>query len=194
VTHISQAGIDVIKKWEGIEDGDPRTANLDPYMCSAGYWTIGWGHVVLDEDGNMLHGRENHDLAYHMMAGGIDMAQAETLLRADLVKFEKHVLRYIGNSDTSQQEFDAFVCLTFNIGPGNFAKSSVLRYHLAGQKYPHDNDEDRLGQIIASGHADNAADAFLMWSKANVHGVMTALNGLINRRKDERFLYMYGEL
>src|SRR4051794_31205741 len=46
--------VKLIRSFEGIEDGDPTTANLDPYLCPAGYWTIGWGHVVIGQDGQML--------------------------------------------------------------------------------------------------------------------------------------------
>ena len=34
--------VDIIKRFEGILDGDPSTVNLEPYLCPAGYWTIGW--------------------------------------------------------------------------------------------------------------------------------------------------------
>ena len=53
----------LIKSYEGIMDGDPSTINLDPYLCPAGYWTIGWGHVVLDQQGNQIKGIENKKLA-----------------------------------------------------------------------------------------------------------------------------------
>lgn len=53
-----QRTIELIKRFEGIEDGDPTTVNLDPYLCPADYWTIGWGHVVLNPDGQQLRGEE----------------------------------------------------------------------------------------------------------------------------------------
>jgi len=43
-----QPAVDLIKAFEGLRDGDPTSIRLDPYLCPAGYWTIGWGHVVLD--------------------------------------------------------------------------------------------------------------------------------------------------
>jgi lysozyme len=38
---INQAGLDLIKSFEGILDGDPSTSNLDPYLDPVGIWTIG---------------------------------------------------------------------------------------------------------------------------------------------------------
>lgn len=39
---INQAGLDLIKSFEGILDGDPTTVNLDPYLDPVGIWTIGF--------------------------------------------------------------------------------------------------------------------------------------------------------
>jgi len=43
---INYEGLGIIKKFEGLEDGDPTTVNLDPYVCPGGVWTIGWGHAI----------------------------------------------------------------------------------------------------------------------------------------------------
>lgn len=160
----------LIKKWEGVEDGDPSTVNLDPYICPAGYWTIGWGHVVRDERGRMLKGGRNRGKAYSMFPGGINRDEAEKLLRADLVKYERYVHR-ICTPETTPGQFGAMVSLCFNVGPGNFLKSSVARHHKAGNHRA-------------------AADSFLMWNKARVGGRLTVLRGLTSRRKDERALYL----
>lgn len=77
--NLSQA-VELIKSFEGIPDGDPATVNLDPYLCPAGYWTIGWGHVVLDPHGKQIKGRENKGLARCVYPGGITKAEAEVLL------------------------------------------------------------------------------------------------------------------
>lgn len=161
----------VIKKWEGIEDGDPRTVNLDPYLCPADYWTIGWGHVVLSGKGVMLKGAGNKAAAYAMYPGGIAMTEAETLLSADLVRYERMVYNAIGDVPTTQNQFDALVAICFNIGGTAFAGSSVAKYHKARQY-------------------TKAADSFLMWTKATVNGVKKELAGLVSRRKDERALYL----
>lgn len=162
----------IIKKWEGILDGDPRTVNLDPYICPAGYWTIGWGHVVLGPNGAMLRGRGNKALAYSMYPHGISIPEAEMLLRADLIKYENGV-RPVCTPATTPAQFGAMVALTLNIGIGAFQKSSVARFH-------------RQGQHLL------AANAFLPWNKATVDGKRVVLPGLSNRRAEERALYLSG--
>lgn len=161
---------ELVKRWEGVKDGDPRTVNLDPYLCPANYWTIGWGHVVLDERGRMLKGRHNRDKAYAMFPGGITPGEADTLLRADLIRFERFVHPHT-TGETTPGQFGAMVSLCFNIGPRNFNTSSVARFHKAGEH-------------------QKAADAFLLWNKHRQYGVLRVSRGLVNRRQDERRLYL----
>lgn len=171
IMRTAKPGRTLIQKWEGILDGDPRTVNLDPYLCPADYWTIGWGHVVLSPKGKMLNGAANKAMAFAQYPGGITMAEAETLLSADLIRYERFVLNAIGDVPTTQNQFDAMVALCLNIGGAGFANSSVARFHKARQY-------------------DKAANAFLMWTKATVNGVKKELKGLVNRRNDERALYL----
>lgn len=163
----------VIKRWEGIMDGNPRTVNLDPYICPAGYWTIGWGHVVLGPNGQMLRGQSTKALAYSMYPNGITMAEAEMLLQSDLIKYENGV-RPMCTIHTTPAQFGAMVALTLNIGIGGFQKSSVARFHKAGAH-------------------QQAANAFLSWDKATVPGKgRIVLPGLVSRRQEERALYLSG--
>jgi lysozyme len=67
----------------------------------------------------------------------------------------------------NDNEFGAFVSLAYNIGPGAFMKSSALRHFNAGDKA-------------------KAADAILLFNKAGGR----VLQGLVNRRKDERVLFL----
>lgn len=182
---ISPNGIALIKAFEGIEDGDPSTVNLDPYLCPAGYWTIGWGHVVLGPDGKMLHGRGNAKVARAVYPNGITMAEAEALLADDLRPRVRAVSDLSGR-DTDQFELDAMVAFVFNIGVKGFAKSSVLRLHRAGNRWS-DSDAARLKAIIAGTvKPTNAPDAFLLWNKSGGR----VLKGLVNRRAAERRLYL----
>ena len=71
----------------------------------------------------------------------------------------------------NQNQFDALVSLVYNIGEGGFAKSTVLRLHNVGD-------------------FQGAANAFLMWNKAKVNGVLQPVKGLTNRRIDESKLYL----
>lgn len=97
---ISDTGLDLIKAWEGIEDGDPTTVPLDPYDDPRGLPTIGWGHLI----------KEGEDFT-----GGISLEQAEELLQQDVRWAEKAVLA--GLEDVLlQRQFDALVSFTFNVG------------------------------------------------------------------------------
>ena len=67
----------------------------------------------------------------------------------------------------SSNEFGACLCLSYNIGLGAFAKSTVLREINAGNK-------------------GKAAEAFKMWNKAGGKVV----KGLVNRRSAEANLFI----
>lgn len=85
-----QAGIDLIKKFEG--------CRLTAYKCPAGVWTIGYGHTAGVKQGQK-----------------ITAAQAEIYLKADLEKYEKKVDKY-GSYNWNQNEFDALVSFAYNVG------------------------------------------------------------------------------
>jgi lysozyme len=108
---INQAGIDLIKRFEGLQ--------LMSYRCPAGVWTIGYGHT-----------------GPAAQARGIQIteAKAEELLRGDLSVFESGVSRLLGGAATNENEFSAMVCLAFNVGLGSFKTSSVLRFHRDGKR------------------------------------------------------------
>lgn len=137
----SLEGIDLIKRFEGLR--------LTAYRCPAGIPTIGYGQTGPDIKLGMT----------------ITEAQAEALLANALVKYEQAVEKYAGKAH--QNQFDAMVSLCYNIGVGNFSKSSVARLHKSGQY-------------------TGAASAFLLWNKAG--GKILA--GLVTRRKAERNLYL----
>jgi GH24 family phage-related lysozyme (muramidase) len=101
----------------------------------------------------------------------VDLAQATRLLQADLFKFRAATETLLGNHSATDNEFAAMVSLCYNVGADNFRTSSVLREHCAGRRI-------------------NAADAFRLWNKARVNGVLTVLAGLTSRREAERSLYL----
>jgi len=142
---INQAGLDLIKRFEGCK--------LSAYRCPANIPTIGYGHTGPDVQ----------------MGLTITAERAEELLRADLSKFERGVASAATNPNDNQ--FAAMVSLAFNIGLGNFLRSSVLSNH---------NDGDQL----------SAAHSFHLWRKARVKGVLRELPGLTRRRDAEAALYV----
>ena len=98
---ISLEGLSLIKKFEGCK--------LIAYKCSAGVWTIGYGHTTGVKEGDVCTQEE-----------------AEKLLRGDIFKFEEYVQDSV-KVDLDQSQFVAFVALTFNLGPGNLRSSTMLK-------------------------------------------------------------------
>lgn len=92
---ISAAGIALIKRFEG--------CRLTAYKCSAGVWTIGYGHTS------------------GVYAGmRITQAQAEAFFQADCRKFGSYVNNpaYVPQTEQlNQNQFDALVSFVFNLGP-----------------------------------------------------------------------------
>lgn len=140
---------------------------LHPYRCPALLWTVGVGHVLYPEQGRMkLQERMSYELhKEHKKQFTEDEVNA--LLAQDLKRFEVGVARLVPNSVSRQGRFDALVSFSFNVGLGNLQRSTIR------QKA---NRNDHIG----------AADALLKWNKAGGK----VLKGLVNRRGDERRLYL----
>lgn len=160
--------IELIKRFEGIADGDPSTVNLDPYLCPAGYWTIGWGHVVRDIVGRMISGKNNKKAAMAVYPFGITMDEAECLLYQDVHDFSRAVDELV-RVDTSENQFCSLVSFAFNIGLGAFERSTLLRLLNRGD----------YGAVPAQ---------LMRWTKINGK----ESNGLRRRRKAEVALWMEG--
>ncbi len=137
----SSTGIALIKQFEG--------ERLTAYLCPANKLTIGVGHTGDD----VKPGQK------------ITVAESEALLRADLAKFEKAVSAAV-KVPLNQNQFDALVVLAFNIGPGAFAGSTLVRLL---------NSKDYAG----------AAAQFERWNK----GGGKVLPGLVSRRAAEAALF-----
>ena len=101
--HITQEGIDLIKRFEGFSP--------NVYFCPAGYPTIGYDHVV----------KSHEDFS-----AGIDETQAEELLHQDAQIAERAALRLITVPLTDGQ-FDALVSFTYNLGSGVLQRSTLRR-------------------------------------------------------------------
>ena len=94
-------GVELIRHFEG--------CRFDAYLCPAGVWTIGYGHTADVKEGD-----------------SIDQKAAEAFLIEDLESFEQAVTRLV-EVPLTQQQFDALVSWTFNLGAGNLAESTLLR-------------------------------------------------------------------
>ena len=94
---ISEKGLNLIKQFEG--------CRLRAYQCSAGVWTIGYGHTAGVKQGQT-----------------ITQVQAEEYLKQDCRKFENYVNNkaYVPvTAQLNQNQFDALVSFAFNCGQGN---------------------------------------------------------------------------
>lgn len=97
----SQAGLDVIKAFEGFRARSESLPN--------GRWIIGYGHMRRARQGTR-----------------VSETEAEAILREyDLPPVERHVMRCV-LAPMMQNEFDALVSLAFNIGPKAFSSSDVV--------------------------------------------------------------------
>ena len=94
-------GVELIRHFEG--------CRFDAYLCPAGVWTIGYGHTADVKEGDT-----------------IDQEAAEAFLIEDLESFERDVTRLV-EVPLTQQQFDALVSWTFNLGAGNLAESTLLK-------------------------------------------------------------------
>jgi lysozyme len=166
---VPDEAVELIKAFEGIPDGDPRTVNIDAYIDPVGIWTIGWGHAIAHQ-GAWLRGAHNEAVARALFPGGITKAQAELLLRGDLVDSARDVARLVKVA-LSDGQFGALVSFAFNLGAGNLGQSTLLR-------------------LLNGGDHAGAAEQFLRWNMGTLNGVKQPLAGLTRRRKAERAMFL----
>ena len=137
---ISEEGKALIKKFEGCE--------LESYRCSADVATIGYGHTKDVSDGDTCTQEE-----------------ADQMLAEDLEEFEDYVDKLV-TVDLDQNQFDALVAWTFNLGPTNLKSSTMLK-------------------VLNEGKHENVPGEMRRWNKAGGE----TLEGLIRRREAEGLLW-----
>lgn len=140
---VNAAAIAIIKAAEGCK--------LTAYQDGNGIWSIGYGHTGPE----VVEGLT------------IDEDQADAHLETDTGSVDVGVGIYCPSATDNQHS--AMCSLAYNIGLGNFKKSTVCRLHNAG---------DFVG----------AAVAFKMWNK--IAGEVS--EGLNTRRAAEAALYQQG--
>jgi lysozyme len=117
VRKVTQNCIDIIKHFEGFY--------AKPYVCPAGYLTIGWGHVILRNES----------------FSEINQEQAEDVLKMDVVKSEVSVCRLI-SVPLQDHHYDALVSFCFNLGGGALQRSTLRakinrgEYEEAAEEFP----------------------------------------------------------
>jgi lysozyme len=112
VIEVPQAAIDLAKRFEGFERKVKRGTEITaiPYVCPAGFWTIGYGHLC----------DSKHP--------PITEADAEDYLARDLVTALVATLRYCPVLATEpEKRLAAIVDFTFNLGAGRLQTSTLRR-------------------------------------------------------------------
>jgi lysozyme len=137
-----------------------------PYRCPAALWTVGVGHVLYPDQAKLPMADR---LTYPIKPEDNRIwykDEVNALLEYDLKRFIQGVSRYCPVT-TSQGQFDALVSFSFNCGLGTLQRSTLRSKHNRG---------DYSG----------AADEFMKYTK----GGGKVLKGLVNRRTDEKALYL----
>ena len=109
---VPKAAVDLAKRFEGFERKAKRGVEITaiPYICPAGFWTIGYGHFC----------DPKHP--------PITEAEAEAYLARDLQTALAATLRYCPVLATEpESRIAAIVDFTFNLGAGRLQTSTLRR-------------------------------------------------------------------
>jgi len=154
----SKIGIDLIKFFESLHDGDLTQIGLQPKMCPSGIWTEGWGRAMRDDNGNFIKGIKNKALAYSRISIHTE-EEADKALLEDLSPREFLVMQKL-KVVVPQNHFDMLVSQTYNTG----GSDTLFRMF---------NNKASLEDIAK-------------WNNSHyIIGGGKVLNGLIARRKAE---------
>jgi lysozyme len=134
--------IRLIKKYEGLK--------LRPYICAGGKNTIGYGHVIRPNE-NFHHINED---------------QAHNLLVRDIRDAEEAMIRFVKVPLNNNQRC-ALISFIFNLGPGNFQRSTLL-------------------EVVNQAKHLDAPEQFIRWTFAGGRRLL----GLMRRRVEEAMLYV----
>lgn len=138
--NLSPNGKKLIKGFEG--------CRLKAYKCAAGVWTIGYGHTNKVRPDDVITQQE-----------------ADQLFDNDIIIYCSNVEKLV-KVPLEQNQFDALVSFTYNIGINAFKSSTLLK-------------------LLNSGKYNEASQEFLRWNKAGGR----VLEGLTRRRKEEKRLF-----
>lgn len=143
---LSDNGMNLLEQFEGLR--------LEAYLDSANIATIGFGSIRYPNGNKVKLGDKT------------TKAQAKEYKLHDLKEFESTVNTSV-KVPLTQNQYDALVSLSYNIGSGAFKNSTLLKK-------------------LNSGDYKGAAEQFLVWNKVSSKKVQ----GLVNRREAERNLFL----
>ena len=137
---ISEEGISLIKKFEGCE--------LRAYLDAVDVPTIAYGRTKDVKIGDIC-----------------TQQQAEDWLEEELVEYAGYVNEAV-KVELTQPQFDSLVSWTYNLGPSNLNRSSMLR-------------------VLNTSDYDNVPEQIMRWNKAGGR----VLAGLVRRREAEAEMF-----
>ena len=165
---LGKAGEDLMHKFEGMRNR--------PYLCPAHIHTIGYGHVLYQEQIRLpvvrVPDKHTPMIRKEMPLKPEDnrvwtKAEIDELFKADVASFERGVLRLVPGVVGRQGSFDALVSFAFNAGLGNLQRSTIR-------------------MKANRGDWEGAAEAFMAWTR----GGGKVLPGLVKRRQAEIALFL----
>ena len=139
---LSTNGLEFIKGFEAFRS--------TPYLCTGGYWTVGYGHALRKGESKE---EVTRDRALEILSKDVRVAESAV---SRLVKVA-----------LSQNQIDAIISFTFNLGGGSF-QSSTLR------------------QKLNRGEFEDVPSELMRWVRSG--GKIT--KGLIRRRLAEATMFM----
>jgi len=142
--------IELIKHYEGLY--------LDAYICPAGVKTIGYGTTVYPNGEKV------------QMGDKVTKEQAEEYLLSDIKKIDKYLTNL--NLDIDGNQKSSLISFIYNLGLGNFNKSTLLK------------------KIKINPNDQSIGNEFMKWINSNGK----PLEGLRRRRKSEWILYSTGKI
>ena len=148
---MSENGLELLKQWEGFK--------LAVYKDSAGLPTIGVGHLLTKSE--LTSGKIVIGGVPVQYADGLTDQQALDLLSQDVTPAEQAVNTRV-TVELNQNQFDALVSFTFNVGVGAFQSSTLLK-------------------VLNQEQYDQVPTQLLRWTRAGGQVVQ----GLVNRRQNE---------
>lgn len=102
-------------------------------------------------------------------------SQAEAWFMNDCKALDAFLDRNVTQEKLTQNQFDALASFIYNVGRSAFIGSTMYR-------------------LIKLGKMKEAADEFLRWDKVTINGKKVSSQGLLNRRKKERALFLKGAI
>jgi lysozyme len=145
---LTESGIELIKSFEGFRS--------EAYRDPAGVWTIGYGHTSAAGEPRVAEGMT------------VSRSEADAILRRDAANFSRQLNRALRVQLTDEQ-FSALVSFTYNVGPENLRRSSVL-------------------EAVNKSDFASVPRRLSLWTKAGGR----VLPGLVKRRAAEAAMFVGG--